>query len=210
MIQIYKFEEVSQSMTIYTKQTDPNVFGFGILIPEKYYSYIQRYRKELLPYVDWFVKRRKYTNNEMGPHITIKYLSYHKDYSNQEIKKRIPELREICKRYLPFEIKVNGIGVKKINNRISIFLKFKPKLKLKEFHNEVLRLKGIDLFLDIDAENYDPHIAIATAEWNKENWKRIGQIIKKHKKDKSIRVLCNDAYIFFKKKGTVIIYSSVI
>ena len=42
----------------YKSCTDPKAFGFGIFIPDKFYTYILKYKKQVMPYVDWFVKKR--------------------------------------------------------------------------------------------------------------------------------------------------------
>ena len=196
-------------MAVHARHTDPNVFGFGILIPKKHYNYVKEYKKELSQYTDWFVNRSPKSKNEIGMHITIKYLGCQKDFEDRYMLSKAPELRRFCRIFLPIEITVSGIGAKRIKDKISIFLKFKPKEKLRKFHNAVSTIEGIDHFLDIDGKNYDPHIAIATAEWSKENWKRINDIIRKHKNKETV-ILCRDAYLFLKKKGAVVIYKSAV
>jgi len=190
---------------IYKKCTDPRVFGFGVFLPSKIYNYISKYKKEILPYTKWFIKKRHSypKSNSMVAHITIKYLMYHKRESNKDIRELIPELKEISKRYLPIKISVKGIKIGTKYKDIGILLNFKSNKKIKDFHKEVLdKLKGkIDIFQEMDGANFSPHIAIGAAEKTKSNLKVLREIAKESRKDKKVNLILKIPYIFFKKLG---------
>lgn len=188
----------------YKKCTDPNVFGFGIFIPDEFYPYIEKYKKEVLPYVDWFVEKKDNPKrNTMRPHITIKYLGCHKEHSNTEILRLKDDLNEIASRYLPLKIKVRGI---KIGTRwgIGILLNYTLEDRIKQFHQEVIRKLGdrIDIYEDIDGKNFGPHIALGScAIFDKAKYKKLKEIERRSRRDKEIEILLTDAYIYLKGKG---------
>jgi 2'-5' RNA ligase len=196
----------------YKKCTDPRVFGFGIFLPKKYYFYILKYKKEVSPYVDWFVKKNyKYPINFMRPHITLKYLGYHSKYSNRQIEKLIPELSEIARKYLPMKITIRGLSIGTKYETAGILLNFKPKDKVRKFHQELIKtLKNkIDFFENMDLKNFEPHIVLGSGPKTKENLKRLREIEKKSRKDKKVELTLTDCYILFKNKGPRTIFKKL-
>lgn len=194
----------------YKKCTDPKVFGFGILLPiDKILPSVKKYEKKIKPYIEWgaFKEKHKKGSNLMPLHIAIKYLGYHKNYSNKEIKKLLPELKEICEKYLPIEIIVRGLKIGTKYDNIGILLNYKTDPKVKRFHNEILKkFNGrIDIFENQDGKNFSQHITLAAAKKTNKNLIELRKIAKESKKDKPIRLKCNEAYIFF-KEGPKTIY----
>jgi len=194
---------------IYKRCTNPEVFGFGVFIPKKYYYYILKYKKRALPYINWFVKKDyKYPSNLMRAHITLKYLGYHSKYTNREIEKLIPDLVKISKKYFPIKIKVKVLIIGTKYQDAGVLLNFEPKNKLKKFHNEIVKKLGnkIDIFENMDLKNFEPHIALGSGSKTKENLKNLKKIERESKKDRQVEIILNEAYIFFKNKGPVRIY----
>lgn len=191
----------------YKKCTDPRVFGLGVFVPKKYYSYIKKYVKEINPYVDWAVKKDyKYPGtNATRMHITVKYLGYHKKYSNSQIKKLIPEIKEIAKEYLPLKIKVKGIRIETKYKQAGVLLNYKTDKKAKKFHNEIIKKLGskIDIFENMDGRNFGQHIVIGAGQKTSKNIRELRKIAKKSKKDKEITIKLSEPYIFFKGKGPI-------
>jgi len=198
-------------MRTYKRCTEQEVFGLGIFLPLSSYKYIAKYRKKIRPLVEWFVKARySYPGtNKMRPHITIKYLGYHKKYSNKEIKKLTPKIKEISKKYLPLEIKIKGLNLG-MNPAYypcgGILLDFKPKTKVRRFHQDIIQSLKVDIYKNIDRSNFDPHIALAEFDMRKADIKKLKEIVKESKKDKELRIRLTSVYIFFKNKGPVQIF----
>lgn len=192
---------------IHEKCTSPEVFGFGLLLPKEIYPYIQNYQAPLSKYVNWFVKESyQYPgSNSMVAHVTLKYLGYHKEHSNEEISKLIPELIKISRKHLPLRIKVKGIEIGTKYSNIGVLLKFKPSKEIKSFHNELIKELGnkIDIFKEMDGDNFEPHIAIATAEKTETNLKELRKIAKDSQKDLELELELSEPYIFMKDKGPV-------
>lgn len=193
---------------IYKRCTDPKVFGFGVLVPKKDYRKILKYKKEIKPHVDWVVKTQNYPkSNSMVPHLSIKYLGYHENYSNEEIMEIAKDIKKISKRYLPIKMKFHGIKIGTKRDNLGVLLNSKFPTSVKEFHNEVIsKLRNkIDIFKDIDGRNFEPHITIASGKKNKENMKALRLVKKKSKKDKVTKIELKDMYIYLKKKGPIIL-----
>jgi 2'-5' RNA ligase len=192
---------------IYEKCTSFEVFGLGLFLPKEAYLYLKKYEKPMKRIVDWFVKDDyKYPgSNSMIPHITLKYLGYHSEHTNEEISKLAPEILQIIKKYLPIKIEVRGIEVGSKYSNLGVLLRFRPSEKLKKLHEEIIQKLGdkIDLFKKMDGDNFEPHIAIATAEKTKENQKALERIARKSCKDKEIELILTEPYIFMKDKGPV-------
>ncbi len=191
----------------YKKITDNKVFGFGIFVPKRYYPYILKYKREIGPYINWFIKKDyKYPRtNSMRMHITIKYLGYHKKYSNKEILRLAPKLKEISLKYLPLEVKVRGIKVGTKHDDVGVLLNFKRNPKIDKFHNEIINSLGkdIDNFENIDGKNFAQHITISSGQKTHDNIKNLRRIARESKFDKEIKIVCGQPYIFLKKIGPI-------
>jgi hypothetical protein len=194
----------------YKKCEDPEVYGFGILIPVKQiYPYIEKYRSRISPFLDWVVSKQN-KGNSMMAHIAIKYLGFHKNYSNAQIKKLVPELKEISKKYLPLEIDVSGLKIGTKFNNVGVLLDYKAPPLLRKFHNEVINRLGdkIDFFEDRDGKMFEHHISLGAGPKVSNNIKALRGIARESKKDDSFKVSLKDAYVFFKKEGPKVIYRS--
>jgi 2'-5' RNA ligase len=201
-------------MTIYKKCADPYVFGFGIFLPPYFYKHVAKYRKKIEPLADFFVRakynyKKKPIPNSMGLHIAVKYLSYHKKYSNREIEKLFPKLREILGKYLPMEIKIKGLEIRQNKNyypRGGVLIKFEPMDKIRKLHQEVIEELDVDIFKNIDGKNFDPHITLAGYDVRNADIPKLKKIVNSGKKSREIKLKLTKAYVFLKNKGPVKIF----
>jgi 2'-5' RNA ligase len=201
-------------MAIYKKCSDPYVFGFGIFLPSAFYKHVSKYREKVEPLTDFFVKSRynykkKPIPNSMRLHITIKYLGYHKNYSNREIESLIPDLKEISKKYLPLEINVKGLDIRQNKNYYpggGVLIKFWPTDKIRKFHEEVIKKLNVDIFRNMDGKNFDPHIVLAGYDVRKADVTKLKRIVYSSRKDKEMLLRLTEPYIFFKNRGPVKIF----
>ena len=182
----------------YKKCTNDKIYGFGIVIPSKNYDYCAgRYIKIIEPFMDWTIKKIP-PKNKRGLHINIKYLGYRKNYSKKHIKKLIPELKEISKKFLPLEIEVKGIKIATGKyNSIGVLLNYKSNPKIKKFHKEVMtKLKNkIDFFEYSDEKNFRHHIVIGSCPIKNQNLKTLRKLSRKSKNDKTTKIICKNIYL---------------
>ncbi len=98
-------------------------------------------------------------------HMTVKFLGFSSDFLNdQRVIELLPELYNICVKYLPLKIYLRGFDIFRYaeGRATVIFLKVLPCQALKALHHEVCdRFKEFEIFPHADKHNYQPHITLS-------------------------------------------------
>ena len=114
----------------------------------------------------------------------------------------------MCKKFLPLKIQVKGITIGTKYSQVGVLLNFKPLIKIRKFHRELIKkMKNkLDIFKNMDGKNFNPHIVLGSGEKTPENVRKLKEIARKSKKDKLINIKMTAAYIYFKGIGPKRIY----
>lgn len=185
----------------------PHIYAIMAMVDKKDYKYLQKYKKELSPNVQFFMKKENF-DNVAPQHISLCYFSYPEKYSCGYIEKLVPKINEIAKKYLPMKIKVKGLlGAWELGWESPILADHESPVimwdiskeslkKIKSFRDDlVLTLKDkIEHFNDPDLE-FTPHIGIALGK--QEKMAQLKEIVKKSKSDAEITINISSLQIYF-------------
>jgi 2'-5' RNA ligase len=160
-------------MTVYKKTTSCNVYNIMLMLPKEVTAIMNKITKKLKGLYSW-------QQNSKTPHISIKYLGLHKNYSKKYIIKLLPEIKEISKKILPIKLNIKGIKINEVpkSDKLDVFILIKKDKKIQALHNQIknkLRSR-IDHFSDWEGKNFLPHITVLSA--NKIHIKEIKRKIK--------------------------------
>jgi 2'-5' RNA ligase len=177
----------------------PHVYGLMAIVDKKDYRFLSKYKKQLNPYVEFYMKKEVFDN--IAPqHISLCYFSYPKKYPQKYVKQLIPAINKVAKKYLPLKIKVQGLkGAWELGwNFPAILWNIKNFKEINKFHKELIKILKCKIkhFNDKDLD-FTPHIGIALGK--KEKIPELKRIVSKSKKDKIIELNISSLQIFFPK-----------
>ena len=167
------------------------------MVSKKDYEQFETYKKELKPYVKFFMKE-DFFDNIAPQHISICYFSYPEKYPKEYVQKLVPKINKIIKKYLPLKVKVKGllggwdvgIGVPAILWNITDFE------EINKMHDEIISSlkKDIEHFNDPEMD-FTPHIGVALGDDKK--IEELKKIIQKSKQDSELTLTIDHFHIFY-------------
>ncbi len=186
----------------------PHRYGLMAMVSKKDYLFLKMYKDKLDPNVKFYMKEDFF--DDIAPqHISVCYFSYPEKYSEEYVKKLVPKINEIIKKYLPLKVKVKGllggwevgIGVPAILWNITEFD------EIEKMHKEIMKALKEDIEHFNDPEmDFTPHIGIALG--NDEKIEELKKIIADTKNDSEFELTINNFYIFY-PNGPKKIFDSV-
>jgi len=175
----------------------PNKYGLMLMVDKKDYRFIKKYKKNLDPYVEFYVNPKMF--NDVAPqHISLCYFSYPEKYPKEHIKKLIPKIIKIAKKYLPIKLKVKGLmGGWELNWGFPVIMwNVVDYNNINKFHKEIINSlkEEVEHFNDPDLE-FEPHVGIALGK--NESIEELKTIINATKKDEEFEIQLSSLEIFF-------------
>lgn len=175
----------------------PHTYGLMALVSKKDNSQFDKYRKNLIPYSEFFMEQ-DFVQNIAPQHISLCYFSYPEKYSKSYVKKLVPKIVKRLKTNIPLKIKVKGLkGWWELDVGFPvIFWNITNFGNIAELRNSIVKdlSNSIEHFKDKNMD-FTPHIGVSLAK--KEFEKEIRKIVDKSKKDPEIELTLDRIFIFY-------------
>jgi 2'-5' RNA ligase len=175
----------------------PHRYGLLFMVSKEDYNHLNKYKLKLDPYVKFYMKEECF--NDIAPqHISLCYFSYPEKYPKEVIKKLVPKINRIAKKFIPMKIKVKGLlGGWELGWGFPVIMwNIVDFGKINEFHKKLITSlkKDVEHFNDVDLD-FEPHIGIALG--NDEFLPKLKEIVENSKSDSEFELILDKLSIFF-------------
>jgi len=174
-------------VTVY-KRFDQPCYTVKLMLPELA-GFFRKYRKQSSGLIADYVTIPRI-------HMGLKYLGFQKKFTDNYMKRLIPDLRRVAKKHLPLKITVKGLGAFWSSPRWprrnpAIYLKVVVNKELRAFHSDVCNAvrTRVDTFSLAEGRNYHPHVSLGSGK--NEKIKELKKLIARSRNAAPVTILAH-------------------
>lgn len=162
-------------------------YTIWVALPDLVIPVIKQNLSSLLPFCNWISTFVEDDDSKKIPHITLRYLGYEDEVLKDNIisqkfafEKALSTLAVEDLILGDFRLWTRKENEVIVNARLNWEIKNPKSLVL--IHNALLTIKGFDFFINLEGENYSPHISLGSVDLNRsENLPCVSEYLEKLK-----------------------------